>query len=140
MPPSWTLTCALARRRSEPARCKAAPVSGNSTKAAIEMRGTGRSCGAAPNSSSFSGALDFTMTSLCPSLLAHVGNGARLIRRQGRPGRLAVLVVVVDHRASRGIGRTHRLRRNQIARVGYLGSDVVLHGAAEICHDVVGRG
>ena len=28
------------------------------------MRGTGRSCGAAPNASSFSGAFDFTMTTL----------------------------------------------------------------------------
>ena len=48
IPPSWTLRCALESRRSAPARCRAAPVSGNSTKAWMEIRGTGRSCGAAP--------------------------------------------------------------------------------------------
>ena len=50
-PPSWTSRWALARRRSAAARCRAAPVSGNSQKAEIEIRGTGRSWGAAPNGS-----------------------------------------------------------------------------------------
>src|SRR6185312_16511002 len=52
MPPNWTVRCALDRRRSCEARCRAAPVSGNSQKAWIEIRGTGRSCGAAPKTSS----------------------------------------------------------------------------------------
>src|SRR5476649_2806030 len=125
MPPSCTSTCAFASRRSEPARCKAAPVSGNSTNAAIEIRGTGRSCGAAPNSSSFSGALDFTIGE--PRLFGHVRNGARLVARNGRAGGLSVLVVVVDDGPARGVARRHRLRCNQIARIGNLRGDIVLN-------------
>src|SRR6185295_16449590 len=138
MPPSWTSICALDRRRSEPARCSEAPVSGNSTKAAIEMRGTGRSCGAAPNDSSFSNTFDFTMTA--PELLADVRYCAGLVGRLRRRRRLAVLVVVVDDSAARGIARRHRLRLDQIARVGNLRGHIVLHGAPEVRADTIGPG
>src|SRR4030095_7234097 len=47
-PPNWTVKWALERRRSVAARSRDACGSGYSQKASIEMRGTCRSCVAAP--------------------------------------------------------------------------------------------
>src|ERR1700733_10055918 len=140
MPPSWTFKCAFESLRSVPARCSAAPVSGNSTKAWIEMRGTGRSCGLAPKASG-SGTcsvviagcllLDFgALAGLLHSLVAGALVGLR---------DLALLVVTHDGIASGRIGRAQRARFDEIARIGDHGGDIVLHGAAEIRRGLVVR-
>src|SRR5437762_6746919 len=134
-PPSCTSTCALASRRSVDARWSAAPLSGNSQNAEIEIRGTGRSCGAAPNGSSPLPA--FPIAIACDMensnwLVADVAQLGRLVFGLLRSGRLCFLVGSHHSLAARGVARIHPARRNEIARVGNHCRDIVLNRAAEI--------
>src|SRR6266566_10066914 len=80
MPPEWIPTLALDRRRSVAARCSAAVVSWNSQKASMEIRGTGRSCDAAPKfppalaSASLVGSLDIVISSSLAAAAAGAAN------------------------------------------------------------------
>src|SRR3954462_8922009 len=134
MPPSCTVRCALAKRRSEPARCRTAPVSGCSQKAWMEMRGTGRSCGAAPNVSSCGDLLMFC------SVRALLDDGRGACRLFGclvegvlvRLGDFTLLVMIQDRGPARGIHRPLAARTQQVTRIGHHGGDVLLHRATEI--------
>src|SRR5580692_3065214 len=131
-PPSCTARCALDRRRSAPARCSAAPVSGNSQKAWMEMRGTGRSCGAAPKLSTWGG-----LATAIILLLVHVRHGTGLVLGLLRCGGFALLVTVDDGGGALAVGGIETARAHQIARVGDHGGDIVLDRAAEIRRGLV---
>ena len=140
--PAARVRCALDKRRSAPARCSAAPVSGNSQKAWMEMRGTGRSCGAAPNVHRLAGTgcvlvhgqihplFPPPATSLiAPDLLVVLGAPS------SRPcGICRAPSGGVAHRPA-----SMRRGRHQIARIGDHGGEIVLAGAAEIGRDLVAR-
>src|SRR6202012_4368521 len=117
MPPSWTVRCALERRRSAPARCRAAPVSGNSQKAWIEMRGTGRSCGAAPKSCLSVSCVFMPLPLVLRRRDAGLFVGQILLALVGG-GDLALLVIAHHGDAAGGIVRAHVARAQQVAGIG----------------------
>src|SRR6185437_9350112 len=90
----------------------------------MEMRGTGRSCGPAPNASSVSSR--FAM------LLTYVRNGGGLIGGFGGRRCLAGVIIGNDSLAAPCIRGIHRVRSQKIAWVGDHGGQIVLIGAAEI--------
>src|SRR5471030_1265029 len=98
------------------------------------MRGTGRSCAAAPNTSSFSGTSCFVMFW---TQSFDVRTGAGLLVRLVflvlvGLGDFALLVMAEHRGAAHRIDVVLRARRHKIARIGNHGGDVVLNGAAEI--------
>src|SRR5215469_4585968 len=137
MPPSWTVVWAFERRLSWDAAESASLVSGNSQNPCIEMRGTGRSCGAAPKDS-----LSSSFAICAAWLVGRTGNCARLLVALVRLGFVCLgdhaLLIFAHHIAAPGgIGCGHILRAEDVAGTGDHRGDVLLHRTAEIGRGIV---
>src|SRR5689334_11359373 len=106
----------------------------------MEMRGTGRSCAATPkvspafDSVSLVGSLDIVISSslAAAAAAANLRDCAGLLWRLGGHRGFALAVFLEHGEPALCVVRIDRLGRDQIARIGHHGGEVVLGRAAEI--------
>src|SRR5882672_8761128 len=119
-------------------------VSGNSQKASMEIRGTGRSWAAAPKSPaalvsvSLVGSLDIVISSSLATA-GHLRNCTGLLGCLGGHRGFALAVFLKHGESALCIVGIQRLGRDQIAWVRHHGGEIVLARAAEIWRYFVRR-